>query len=108
MISCTHLEKLTWVDNTFIERNLTMSGSKHSDAIDSSKLTGDSRIFVEVFNALDTNNDGHVCYEELRTGLKSCGFSDGIIEEVMCLLDSNKDGKITLDEFLKALECITE
>ncbi|CAH8875643.1 unnamed protein product [Trichobilharzia szidati] len=81
-----------------------MSGSKHSDAIDASKLTGESRKFVEAFYSLDVNGDGYVCYEELKDGLKSCGVSDEFIQKVMALLDTNKDGKITLDELLKALK----
>ncbi|KAK4474660.1 hypothetical protein MN116_001793 [Schistosoma mekongi] len=58
---------------------------------------------MEIFNMLDTNDDGVVSRQELTTRLVKSGISMSKIEEVMNQLDLNRDGFITRDEFKVAM-----
>jgi len=58
----------------------------------------------QAFAALDTNNDGQVTKEELKSLLSQLGESvdDAVIDEMIKIADVNGDGKVDFNEFVKA------
>ena len=58
----------------------------------------------QAFAAMDTNNDGQVTKEELKSLLSQLGESvdDAVIDEMIKIADVNGDGKVDFNEFVKA------
>ena len=58
----------------------------------------------QAFAAMDTNGDGQVTKEELKTLLSQLGESvdDAVIDEMIKIADVNGDGKVDFNEFVKA------
>ena len=58
----------------------------------------------KAFGVMDTNGDGVVTKEELKSLLKGLGedVNDGVVDEMIAIADDNKDGKIQFEEFVKA------
>ena len=60
---------------------------------------------LQIFNELDTNNDGSLSYEELLTGYrKVMSEEDAImhVEQIFQKVDIDKSGKIDYTEFVIA------
>ena len=59
---------------------------------------------VEVFQAIDKNNDGRISKEELKQGLASAGriYSVDEVEQIFCKLDIENNGMITFREYFAA------
>ena len=64
---------------------------------------------AKVFAFLDTNRDGVISLEELRTGLASMNISMTLAEckEVFTVLDKDRSGAISLDELKKRLNTLS-
>ena len=58
----------------------------------------------QAFGAMDTNGDGQVTKEELKSLLSQLGESvdDAVIDEMIKIADVNGDGKVDFNEFVKA------
>ena len=58
----------------------------------------------QAFAAMDTNGDGQVTKEELKSLLSQLGESvdDAVIDEMIKIADVNGDGKVDFNEFVKA------
>ena len=56
------------------------------------------------FTTVDTNGDGQVTKEELKSLLSQLGESidDAVIDEMIKIADVNGDGKVDFNEFVKA------
>ncbi|XP_076000608.1 mitochondrial adenyl nucleotide antiporter SLC25A24-like [Genypterus blacodes] len=63
------------------------------------------RSYQDLFEKLDTNNDGKVDVGELRAGLKAMGiFRLGAAQKIVSSGDKNKDGSLDFNEFTKYLK----
>ncbi|XP_075954524.1 mitochondrial adenyl nucleotide antiporter SLC25A24-like [Anarhichas minor] len=63
------------------------------------------RSYQDLFERLDTNNDGEVDVAELRAGLKAMGiFRHGAAQKIVSSGDQNKDGSLDFNEFSKYLK----
>ena len=58
----------------------------------------------QAFGAMDTNGDGQVTKEELKSLLSQLGeaVDDAVIDEMIKIADVNGDGKVDFNEFVKA------
>ena len=58
----------------------------------------------QAFAAMDTNGDGQVTKEELKSLLSQLGetVDDAVIDEMIKIADVNGDGKVDFNEFVKA------
>ena len=58
----------------------------------------------QAFAAMDTNGDGQVTKEELKSLLSQLGeaVDDSVIDEMIKIADVNGDGKVDFNEFVKA------
>ena len=58
----------------------------------------------QAFAAMDTNGDGQVTKEELKSLLSQLGESvdDAVIDEMIKIADVNGDVKVDFNEFVKA------
>ena len=58
----------------------------------------------QAFAAKDTNGDGQVTKEELKSLLSQLGeaVDDSVIDEMIKIADVNGDGKVDFNEFVKA------
>uniref|UniRef100_A0A7N8X2K2 Calcium-binding mitochondrial carrier protein SCaMC-1-like n=1 Tax=Mastacembelus armatus TaxID=205130 RepID=A0A7N8X2K2_9TELE len=66
---------------------------------------GTERSYQDLFDRLDTNNDGKVDVAELRAGLKAMGiFRHGAAQKIVLSGDQNKDGSLDFSEFTKYLK----
>ncbi|KAF8562289.1 hypothetical protein P879_00998 [Paragonimus westermani] len=54
---------------------------------------------LKLFTILDVDGDKRVSLEELKSGLKSFGFTMDQVKGFLHKYDLNKDGEITLDEY---------
>jgi len=56
------------------------------------------------FSAMDSNGDGFVTKDELKTMLSSLGepVEDSVINEMINVADTNGDGKVDFNEFVAA------
>lgn len=52
---------------------------------------------------MDTNKDGVVSKEELKSLLQGLGDDIGNIDDMILIADENGDGKIQFEEFIKAV-----
>ena len=71
----------------------------------STKLNADQIAELKkAFDVMDTNKDGEVTKEELKTLLSGLGedVTDEIVDEMIAIADTNGDGKVNFDEFCKA------
>ena len=71
----------------------------------STKLNADQIAELKkAFDVMDTNKDGEVTKEELKTLLSGLGedVTDEIVDEMITIADTNGDGKVNFDEFCKA------
>jgi len=57
----------------------------------------------QAFNAIDTNRDGSLSYQELSGSLREGGFSDQEIHTIFALADHDGDGEISLNELIRSL-----
>lgn len=58
---------------------------------------------LRVFKDLDSNNDGHISIEELRSGYLGLNFSDQInVDAILEKCDLDKNGEISYSEFVTA------
>ncbi|XP_062260978.1 mitochondrial adenyl nucleotide antiporter SLC25A24-like [Platichthys flesus] len=63
------------------------------------------RYYQDLFDKLDTNNDGKVDVAELRAGLKSMGvFRQGAAQKIVSSGDQNQDGSLDFSEFTRYLK----
>uniref|UniRef100_A0A8P4KM38 EF-hand domain-containing protein n=1 Tax=Dicentrarchus labrax TaxID=13489 RepID=A0A8P4KM38_DICLA len=63
------------------------------------------RSYQDLFERLDTNQDGKVDVAELRAGLKAMGiFRLGAAQKIVSSGDQNKDGSLDFNEFSKYLK----
>ena len=70
-----------------------------------SKLTAEQAAELKkAFSVMDSNGDGVVTKDELKTLLKGLGedVTDDVVDEMIKIADENGDGKIQFDEFVKA------
>ncbi|XP_037538214.1 calcium-binding mitochondrial carrier protein SCaMC-1 [Nematolebias whitei] len=75
-----------------------LSGARCSDA-------DSKRSYQDLFNRLDTNNDGKVDVAELREGLKAMGmYRQGAAQKIVLTGDENNDGCLDFNEFTKYLK----
>ena len=58
----------------------------------------------KAFTVMDTNGDGVVTKEELKTLLSGLGedVTDEVVDEMINIADANGDGKVNFDEFCAA------
>ncbi|CAH8875637.1 unnamed protein product [Trichobilharzia szidati] len=61
---------------------------------------------IQMFKELDTNNDGFLTFEELKSGLEASPDYEEFLQQLMKLMDLNQDGKVSLDEFIKTIDCL--
>ena len=56
------------------------------------------------FQAMDSNGDGFVSKDELKSMLSSLGepVDDAVIDEMIAVADTNGDGKVDFNEFVAA------
>ena len=56
------------------------------------------------FTAMDSNGDGFVSKDELKSMLSSLGepVDDAVINEMIAVADTNGDGKVDFNEFVAA------
>jgi Ca2+-binding EF-hand superfamily protein len=52
---------------------------------------------------MDTNKDGVVSKEQLKSLLQGLGDDIGNIDDMILIADENGDGKIQFEEFIKAV-----
>ncbi|XP_037828914.1 calcium-binding mitochondrial carrier protein SCaMC-1-like [Kryptolebias marmoratus] len=79
-------------------RTALLSGARCWDA-------DSERSYQDLFNRLDTNNDGKVDVAELRAGLKAMGmFRHGAAQKIVSTGDQNNDGCLDFNEFTKYLK----
>ncbi|MFZ9736668.1 MAG: EF-hand domain-containing protein [Prochlorotrichaceae cyanobacterium] len=66
----------------------------------------DIQAIEQAFLALDTNNNGFLEIEEIRSFMHESllDISDADLEEIINKVDINADGKIDIHEFKKLLE----
>lgn len=66
------------------------------------KMKNDGETFGDVFDKIDTNNDGVISKRELSKALHKFGLelSKKDVSRLMAALDKNQDGRIQYDEFL--------
>jgi Ca2+-binding EF-hand superfamily protein len=64
----------------------------------------------QVFNEVDTNNDGFISPEEARQGITLAGQrTSGLsFEGLMKTFDDNHDGQISLEEFLDNVQKVAQ
>ena len=67
-------------------------------------MTNDEKkIFVEIFENLDRNNDGVICIKEFKSSLKErTNMNEEKISMLMRVIDTNGSGYIDLTEFIVA------
>uniref|UniRef100_A0A8D3BKC6 EF-hand domain-containing protein n=1 Tax=Scophthalmus maximus TaxID=52904 RepID=A0A8D3BKC6_SCOMX len=66
---------------------------------------GSKKPYQDLFDRLDTNNDGKVDVAELRAGLKAMGmFRQGAAQKIVSSGDHNKDGSLDFNEFTRYLK----
>ena len=55
---------------------------------------------------MDSNGDGFVTKDELKTMLSSLGdaVEDSVVDEMMAVADLNGDGKVDFNEFVAAAQ----
>ena len=71
----------------------------------SGKLTEDQvKEMKKAFEVMDSNKDGFVTKDELKTLLKGLGedVTDEVINEMLNIADTNGDGKVEFEEFCAA------
>jgi Ca2+-binding EF-hand superfamily protein len=79
----------------------TSSSSSNSQTSSSSPVEKSDELFAEadsLFDMLDTNNDGGISNEELKSHLESIGFAAESIRSLFTILDKNADGIISKAE----------
>ena len=77
------------------------SNSNNSQTSSSSPVEKSDELFAEadsLFDMLDTNNDGGISNEELKSHLESIGFAAESIRSLFTILDKNADGIISKAE----------
>lgn len=59
---------------------------------------------LKQFTKADTNGDGYLSIEELKSLLKSLGdeLTTFEVEAILDNIDKNNDGKLSFEEFMKA------
>ncbi len=59
----------------------------------------------QAFAAMDSNGDGQVTKEELKSLLAALGeaVEEAVLDEMISIADANGDGKVNFDEFVKAV-----
>ena len=60
----------------------------------------------KVFQAMDTNGDGHLSEDELLQGLRKCGYNltRQQVKKLVTNLDKDGDGHISFEEFISAFQ----
>ena len=58
----------------------------------------------KAFEVMDTNKDGFVTKDELKSLLKGLGedVTDDVVDEMIKIADANGDGKVDFNEFVQA------
>merc|ERR1719208_562555 len=72
-----------------------------------SKLSAQFKTVADIkaaFKRLDANNDGQICRDELRAGMR---LSDPDMDVVFALGDLDGDGEISLGEFIRVMSPLT-
>ena len=77
------------------------NSSSNSQTSSSSPVEKSDELFAEadsLFDMLDTNNDGGISNEELKSHLESIGFAAESIRSLFTILDKNADGIVSKAE----------
>merc|ERR1712080_503103 len=61
------------------------------------------------FRRFDTNKDGAISFQEMKTGLSTCGlnFTEQEVEVCFAVADRDGDGEVSLAEFMELLSSST-
>lgn len=100
---CADIDDQTVVS---IFQGLDMDGDKYvtkEEFLDQMCSKIDRRVaFTNQFNQLDSDKNGYLSRDEVRSMLKDM-YDDDQITEMFQQCDANNDGKVVLDEFLKLM-----
>lgn len=100
---CADIDDQTVVS---IFQGLDMDGDKYvtkEEFLDQMCNRIDRRVaFTNKFNQLDSDKNGYLSRDEVRSMLKDI-YDDDQITEMFQQCDANNDGKVVLDEFLKLM-----
>ena len=68
-----------------------------------SKPVADEEHLNKIFDRFDSNGDGHLSWEELKSAYYSLGMSFPGLRalKALCVADENRDGYISQEEFIK-------
>ncbi|KAL9385918.1 hypothetical protein Peur_022928 [Populus x canadensis] len=63
----------------------------------------EEQLINKIFNRYDTNGDGHLSWEELKSAYNILGMSFPGLRalKALCVADENRDGYISKKEFIK-------